>query len=221
MVARHRWQLAIAGALVLLAACGSGGGKPAASTSPRQGAAAPVGAAVTATIPATEAPTLSAAAATPATNPATRVNGTVASASGDQVLLQDGSRFQLGATTAITKTVTVTPAAIQVGALVAVTAMRQPDNTLLASQVRLTSPSTTFRQGQSPLNGGNLMTNATVAQVNGSSFMVTFPGGGAQVKLAPDAQVTQVVPGAASDLKAGTMVSAAVSDGVAESVSLR
>lgn len=220
MIARFGLRTAVAGSLIFMAACGSGGGKPAPSTSQSQGAAAPVGAAVTATVAATEAPTLAAAAATPATNPSTRVNGTAASVSGNTVMLQDGSSFVLGPNTKISKSVSVTPAAIQVGSIVAVTAMRQPDDSLLASLVRIFPPSTAFTQGQSPLGGGDLMTNATVSQVNGTSFMVTFPGGGAQVMLAPNAQLMQIVTGMASDITSGRMVSASVVDGVAQSVSL-
>ena len=68
---------------------------------------------------------------------------------------------------------------------------------------------------------GNLMTNATIDQVQGDTFTVTWDGGGARVRLAPDAQIGRIAVGSPSDLKEGTAVTAAVANGVAQSVSLQ
>ncbi|MBI3966149.1 MAG: hypothetical protein HY329_10985, partial [Chloroflexi bacterium] len=96
------------------------------------------------------------------------------------------------------------------------------DNTLLASIVnvfpeamRNTAP------GQRPMDLGNLMTNATIDKVEGDGFTVVFPGGGAMVKLAPDAQIGKFAIGTVADLKEGATVSALVNNGAAQSVSLR
>jgi hypothetical protein len=219
MINKLGLQLSVAGSLLLLAACGSGGGKPAPAPAQSQGGAAQVGATVAAT--ATATPTLAAQAATPASNPATRVSGTVASVAGNTVSLQDGSSFMLNGQTAITQNVPATATDIQSGRVVAVTAKQQPDNSLLASMVVVFPTPPGFNLSQFPQSDGNLMTNATVTQVNGSDFMVTFPGGGAQVKLAPGAKILLHDSATPSDIKAGSMVSASVTDGVARTVGIQ
>jgi hypothetical protein len=201
------------GVALLLTGCGSGQGssslaQPAAAPS----VAAPLAAAASAT------PAVAAQAATPAANPDERVTGTVQSIVAGKVSLKEGSSFSLGPNTPITRQAPGTVADLQPGRTVAVTAKRQPDNTLLASLVRI-QPLT--RLGQSPLDGGDLMTNATVDKVTGNSFTVTFPGGGAQVTLAPNGQIFSRVDGSQADIKEGASVSATVRDGVAQSVSIQ
>src|SRR5581483_11937435 len=117
-------------------------------------------------------------------NPVERVTGTVASVDNGKVSMQDGKSFTVNGQTAITRRSVVDASAIKTGQTVAVTAKRQPDNTLLASIVTVFStPPNGFPLGQRPLDAGNLMTNATVDQVSGASFTVTFPDGGAKVQL--------------------------------------
>jgi hypothetical protein len=200
--------------IVLLAACGSsstGYSKAASTVRPVQAAAQP----------ATAAPIVQAQPATPATNPVERVNGTVQSVDNGKVTLKEGGSFSVTPQTAVTRRQTAAVSALQTGQVVAVTAKRQPDNTLLASLVVVFPPSNGPPLGQRPLDAGNLMTNATVDKVQGNGFTVTFPGGGAQVTMAPDGQVQQIVAGAASDISVGATVSAAVRDGVAQSVSIQ
>jgi Domain of unknown function (DUF5666) len=196
-----------AGSIVLLSACGSGTAKPVASTP---------------TTPATAPATIAAQPATPAANPVARVRGPVTTVDGAKVTVQDGSSFSLNSQTDITRRAAGTIADLQPGSYVAVTAKRQPDNTLLASVVVIFRPqdngSDTF---QRPLDGGNLMTNATIDKVNGSSFTVTFTGGGDRVTLASDAQIQRIIKVVASDIRVGSTVSAAVKDGVAQSVSIQ
>jgi hypothetical protein len=64
------------------------------------------------------------------------------------------------------------------------------------------------------------MTNATIDQVTGTSFTVKFTGGGANVTLAPNAQILRQVGSTPADIKAGATVSASVIDGAAQSVSV-
>src|SRR5947209_3033322 len=132
----------LAGAIIVTAACGSSnnnGNKQAATIAATQ-AAAPVAASRAAT-PAAATPARAAAAivpgltATPATNPVERVSGTVASVDGNKVTLKEGGSFTLSPQTAITRRVNGSAADLKSGAVVAVTAKRQPDNTLLASLI--------------------------------------------------------------------------------------
>jgi len=145
------------------------------------------------------------------------------SVSDGKVTLQDGSSFTLDPQRPVSRLTPATMADVQPGKVVAITAKRQADNKLAASLVRIlaAAPSPTFF-GQSPLDAGNLMTNATVDKVDGSTFTVTFTGGGAQVILAPGGQVATVGTGSASDLKVGATVFAQVrGDGVAQQLSVQ
>lgn len=194
------------GSVMLLAACGAGSNKPASSSAPPA---------------ATVVATFQAAAATPASNPAERVSGTVQAVDGNKVTLKEGGSFTLGPQTAITHRVPATTADLQAGKAVAVTAKQQPDNTLLASAITVfpQAPSSSFFR-QFPMDDGNLMTNATIDKVSGSTFSASFPGGSAQVTLAPNVQVTTIASGTAADIKIGSMVNASVVNGVAQSVSI-
>jgi hypothetical protein len=202
-------------AAALAAACGSGSSKPGVSAVPT---AAPTSAvqSLPATVSAGQP-----AAATPATNPASRVSGTVQSVDGNTVTLKEGGSFTVAAATRISKTVPATTADLVPGKVVAVTAQKQQDDSLLASQIRIfaAAPSATFFT-QFPMGDGNLMTNATIDQGSGNSFTVTFPGGGGKVNVAPNAQIASIVAGTPADITAGATVSASVLNGVAQSVSI-
>jgi Domain of unknown function (DUF5666) len=200
-------HLSLALGLVLpLAACRSAATNPAATPS----------AAVTATAAATLG-----AQATPATNPNARQMGTVTAINGNTVTLQDGSTLTMTPQTAVTRRVAASPSDIQKGVSVAVTAKRQPDNSLMASEVVLFDSVSSSFYRQFPMDAGNIMTNATVDQLTGNSFTVTFPGGGEHVTLAPDAKVSKVVKGQPSDIKVGDAISASVSGSTAQSVSIQ
>ncbi|HTE87084.1 MAG TPA: DUF5666 domain-containing protein [Dehalococcoidia bacterium] len=189
------------GSVIALSACGSGAAhRPASAVS---------------TPPAAET---AAAQATPATNPLAREMGPVTAVSGKTVTLQDGSSFMLSSQTDITERAAGTVADLQTGSYVAVTAKRQPDNTLLASVVVVFPARSGASTFQRPMDEGNLMTNATIDKVNGSTFTVTFTGGGDRVTLAPAAQIQRVVKASDSDVKVGSTVSASVENGVAQSL---
>jgi len=170
-------------------------------------------------------------AATPAASPsragpaagALRVEGTVTGAAADKITLGDGTSFALSPTTRALRQLTITPADLRPGMYVAVTAKSQPDGTLLASIVSVFSESVSraVAGGQRPLPEGNLMTNATIDQVAGRSFTVTFPGGGARIAIAPDAQLIQQMDATASDVRAGARIPASVANGLALSVLLQ
>jgi hypothetical protein len=153
--------------------------------------------------------------------PGNRVNGTVQSVDGSKVTLQDGTSFTMDGATRVSRPVAVALGDLHSGDVVAVTATKQPDNTLLATIVNVFPGTQRPPLGQRPLDGGNLMTNATVDKVDSSGFSVTFPNGSAQVKLASDAKLTKIADGSAADVKTGVGLTALVSDGVARSVTVR
>jgi hypothetical protein len=67
---------------------------------------------------------------------------------------------------------------------------------------------------------GNLMTNATIDQVQGTGFTVTFPGGGARVQVAADARVARLQEARAEELHPGDTISAQVVNGEARFVTI-
>jgi hypothetical protein len=212
MMSRFVWLAAAAVSALLVAGCGAGAAKPLGSSASSPAAAVNAPATIAATA------TVAAQVATPATNPAARETGPVKSIDGSTVTLQDGTTFTLNPQTNITRRVTGVPTDVQKGRYVAVTAKRQPDNTLLASEVVIFDSASASFYRQFPMDGGNIMTNAAVDQVNGNSFNVTFPGGAERVTLAPDAKLSQIVKGSATDIKVGDTVSASVNGDVAQSV---
>jgi len=167
------------------------------------------------------------AAAAPAANGAapagTRMNGVVQSVTGSSVTLANGTSFTISSNTRFLHAVDVGVSDLQSGDLVAVTAKKQDDGTLLASVVNVFPKSiqANIRQGQSPMAAGNLMTNAAVDTVANGGFTVKYPDGTAQVKLAPDAKVTKLADGTLADVKVGSTVLALVVNGVARSVTIR
>jgi hypothetical protein len=115
----------------------------------------------------------------------------------------------------------ITAADLHQGDYIAITAKRQPDNTLLASIVNVFPPSLgQVAPGQRPLPEGNLMTNASIDQLQGNAFTVTFPGGGARVQLAPDATITRQVDASLDEVHQGDSVIMQVVDNAARSVTI-
>jgi hypothetical protein len=210
--------VATLGLTALVAACG--GPRPAAS------AGAP---AVSMTTPVTSA-ALQPAGGAPT---GSRVSGTVERVDGDQVVLQGGEHFAIGSDARVIRSVPVDPLTLQPGDFVAVTAKRQPDNTLLASIVNIFPEAMRgLGVGQRPMDGGNLMTNATISDVpnlmtnatidatSGSTFSVTFPEGSDEVHLADDAKVNQFEMANQSAIAPGASISALVSEGTAQFVTI-
>src|SRR5262245_33662894 len=151
-----------------------------------------------------------------------RVNGTVQSADGGKVTLADGKAFALDPNTRVIRTESIALADLKAGMYVAVTATKDSDGTLLATMVNIfPEENRGVAVGQRPMASGALMTNATIKQVDGSGFSVTFPGGDANVRLAPDAKLTRLVLGRMGDVHAGSTVSALVNNGVATSVNVQ
>jgi predicted lipoprotein with Yx(FWY)xxD motif len=204
----------LAGFLITLALVAAGCGQAA----PQAGSTSPPAAKSTAPAPATSP----AALASPSALAPERVDGVVQSVTGNQVMLSNGRGFSLASSARVLRSMPITAADLQPGQYVAITAKRQPDNTLLASIVSIFPESMgQVAPGQRPLPAGDLMTNATIDQVQGDSFTVSFPGGGARVQLAPDARVERRVEASASDISPGDNVVAQVLNGEAQTVSIQ
>jgi Cu/Ag efflux protein CusF len=166
----------------------------------------------------TPAPSPSAAAQAANTQ---RLTGKVASVASGKVTLDSGKTFTLAADTRILRAMAATMSDLKVGDYVAVTAKRQPDDTLLASMINVFAPSQRgIAAGQFPIAGGNLMTNATIDRVDANGIGVSFPNGNAVVKIAPDAKLMKLVEATAADVKEGVSVSAVVAGDVARSVTI-
>jgi Domain of unknown function (DUF5666) len=213
-------SFALAGAALLTcaflaAACGFGSSKPSPSAA---SGSAPQTAVQTASA---SGPTFQAALATPMTNPVDRVDGTVQSIDRGTVTLKEGGSFTVSDVTKMSHGPPASPVDLVPGKVVAVAAMMQPDNTLLASAISIynSAPNSAFFR-QYPLDHNNLMTNATIDSGSGNAFTVAFPGGGAKVTLAPDAEIITIVPATMADLNAGETVTALVLNGVAQVVSI-
>jgi hypothetical protein len=149
-----------------------------------------------------------------------RTNGVVQTVADGKVTLQDGNSFMLAPNARFARLVPIKASDLQRGQFVAITAKRQPDNTLLASVVSVFPPSlsSAIPGGERPLPEGNLMTNATIETISGNQFTVVFTGGGGKVTLAPDATLIKQEDASVADLKPGTRINAGVNNGVAASV---
>jgi len=192
--------------LTLAAACGPTAAPPVAPAAPPP--TAPAAAAAGA-----------AAAAKPSAVAAERVEGTVQSLSGGTVTLASGRSVSVPVSARVTRSMSIAAADLHQGDYVAITAKRQPDNTLLASIINVFPPSLgQVAPGQRPLPEGNLMTNASIDQLQGTTFTVTFPGGGARILLAPDATITRQMDDSLDDVHQGDNVTMQVVDGAARTV---
>lgn len=163
-----------------------------------------------------------------------RVAGTVEEVMGGEVHMQDGEAFSVGQDTIVIRSAPVDAQTLAPGEFVAVTAQRQPDGTLLASVVNIFPEAMRgLGEGQRPMAGGNLMTNATVDQLGpnlmtnatieagaAQQFTVAFPGGSDVVRLADDAQVNQFTAAGPDDLVPGTRISALVDAGEARFITI-
>ena len=158
----------------------------------------------------------------PAVAPGTRVSGAIQSVAENKVTLQDGASFGIAPSTQISCVVTASLSDLRPGDYVAVTAMRQPDDSLKATVVNIFPASARgAANGQFPMTGGNLMTNAAIAKVSSSGLAVTFPGGSENVTLASGARITRSVAAQQSALTPGARITAAVCDGVAQTISVQ
>jgi hypothetical protein len=167
---------------------------------------------------ATPAPTAAATTNAPAAPPRTSVDGTVQSIDATKLTLADGKSFTLSDATNVIRVVSIAAADLKAGQYVAVTAKRQPDNSLLASIVNVFP--TTGNTFQRPMDGGNIMTNATIDQISGNTFTITFTGGGAKVTLGPDVKINEFQRATRADVKTGNAVTVIATNDAAAAIQI-
>jgi hypothetical protein len=155
-----------------------------------------------------------------------RLTGSVQSVDGDMVWLGDGSSFQISDATRIAVAWQATAADLHPGQFVAITATRQGDGSLLASIINGFPASSQTFEGQRPMDGDNIMTNAFIESamiddVSTGVLEVTFLGNSERVQIAPDAQLVIRSDGTTANVMPGMSVVATVTDGVASSITLQ
>lgn len=152
-----------------------------------------------------------------AQSPTTRIRGEVEKAEGDTLMVKtvDGASAKVALATgySVGGVVKATMADIRKGSFVGVGARPQPDGSLLAVQVFIFPEAMRgMGEGHRPWSvlPESTMTNATVAEtvsrVDGSTIMLTYPGGEQKVTITPDANIIMAVPAQAGDLVAGAQV---------------
>lgn len=147
-----------------------------------------------------------------------RVRGAVESVDGSTLMVKsrDGADLKIAVTgekpvyTALEK---ASLADIKPGAYIGVTSLPQTDGTLKAVAVHL-FPEAARGTGEGhrawDQQPQSMMTNATVetavAGVDGQTVMVKYKDGEKKVMITPQTAIVRMVPGAATDVKAGTKV---------------
>jgi hypothetical protein len=140
----------------------------------------------------------------------TRVRGTIAALEGGTLVIEGGTRVQLGEKTEIVFTQPIALSEIKAGDFLGVTSAKRPDGTLVAQEVRrFPKP---LNPGHRPFDGRDdqTMTNASVqALVTGTSgreLTMAYPGGTQKIQVPESASVSTLVPGNRSQLVPGAPV---------------
>jgi hypothetical protein len=101
---------------------------------------------------------------------------------------------------------------IQPKDFIGVAAKREPDGTLVAVAINIFPPEFRgrVREGQFPMETGNVMTNAFVFQnvrrVEGRTLYLNFPEGRAVIQVPRDAEINKLTQVRLADLRAGMRV---------------
>lgn len=145
----------------------------------------------------------------------TRVRGTISGMKADvlSVKTNDGRNvdIQLSEKSTIVYTEPIELSDIKQGDFLGVTSAKRGDGTLSAFEIRRFAKPT--NPGHRPFDGRDdqTMTNAsvsaTVQSANAREIMLTYEGGSQKVIVAPNAIISQLVPGARSQLVANAPVS--------------
>jgi hypothetical protein len=148
-----------------------------------------------------------------------RVRGTVESFDGTTLVVKGAEPIRVGEKTEIVFTQPIALADIKQGDFLGVTSRQAADGTLTAYEVRrFPKP---LNPGHRPFDGGanQTMTNATVGAVlqapSGRDLVLVYDGGKQQIKVMPDAAVSELVPGNKSQLVPGAAVNLTHNAGVA------
>jgi hypothetical protein len=155
-----------------------------------------------------------------------RISGTVQSFDGTTVVLTDGRSFAVPEGTSVRVARRVGPAELSPNLLVAVTVQRGVDGTLFASRINAFPPELgDLTLGQRPLDGDNLMTNAsideaTIDMVEGGELTVSFLGQTERVHITETTFIQLNSAGTASDIVPGVAITGVVRDGVTQRVDI-
>ena len=165
-----------------------------------------------------------AALAQPAGDP---VSGVVQEVAETRILLTTGANFTLGDQARVTLVAAATAAQLAPGQYVAITAQLDADGVLQASIVSAFPEELRGTgEGQRPMDGGNLMTNATIEDavddtVDSAELTVSFLGQTARVRISGDTRVEIRRLGSPADIVPGVAVTTVVNNGVSGNVSVR
>lgn len=143
-----------------------------------------------------------------------RIRGEIQALAGDMLSVRTAegvdAKVKLAAGYSVGGVVKATVADIRKGSFVGVGARPQPDGSLLAVQVFIFPEATRGTgEGHRPWSvlPESTMTNATVAEtvtrVDGSTIMLTYPGGEQRVTITPEANIIVAVPAQPEELVAG------------------
>ncbi len=140
--------------------------------------------------------------------------GTIASVGTSVVVIatQTGDHITARATpeTRVMSRQPARPEDIVAGEFIAVTAKKEADGALTAVEINILPAALRgkSREGQWPMETGNIMTNAVVTRVSGRTLSLTYKDGTAMIKIPPQATVHRLTLVTLGDLKAGMHVTA-------------
>ena len=140
----------------------------------------------------------------------TRVRGTIVAFDGVTLSVQGGGLIRVDEKTQIVFAEPIALSDIQPGDFLGVTSIKAKDGALTAYEVRRFPQA--LNPGHRPFDGRDdqTMTNATVGAVvqsaSGRDLVLTYDGGTQQIKVPPEASVSQLVPGNKGHLVPGAAV---------------
>ena len=154
---------------------------------------------------------LALALASAAAHAQARVRGTISALEGDTLVIDNGTRVQLGQKTEIVYAQPIALSEIKPGDFLGVTSTKRSDGGLVATEVRrFPKP---LNPGHRPFDGRDdqTMTNATVeatvSAAAGRELTMAYPGGAQKIVVPESASVSTLVPGNRSQLVRGAPVS--------------
>ena len=148
-----------------------------------------------------------------------RVRGTIAAFDGVTLSVQGGGLIRVDDKTEIEFAEPIALADIRPGDFLGVTSIKSQDGALTAYEVRRFPQ--VLNPGHRPFDGRDdqTMTNATVGAVvqsaSGRDLVLLYDGGTQQIKVPPEASVSQLVPGNKGHLVPGAAVNLTHNAGVA------
>ena len=143
------------------------------------------------------------------------IPATVTSVSPDGLVVstQNGSiQVKTTTQTRVQKRVRARIEDIKVGDFIGAAARREADGSLTAVYINIFQGGlrTQISQGQSPMDGGNVMTNAIVTDyvtaISGRTMTVRYQGGTVRIAVPPGAEITRMFVTTRADLQAGRNV---------------